>query len=124
MTEDELLAAGLGRGPADGVPVAVHAELRELRELVERLGLSIAVVRELLELVVAVLDVEVDARDVRVEVVGTIDELRRRADELRPCPSCGWVASHADDCPVAAGEGSLCDDCGGTDGTHRDDVEH
>jgi hypothetical protein len=103
MTENELLEAGLGRGPVDGVPVAVHAELRELRDLVERLGLSIAVVRELLELVVAVLDVEVDARDVRVEVVSAA-ELRRRADELRPCPACAWVASHADDCPVAAGD--------------------
>lgn len=87
MTEDELLAAGLGRGEATGVPYVMHEELRELRELAERQLLALSVIRELLELAVAVLGVELDSRP-----------------EL---------------------EASLeCDDCGRTDGSHADGVEH
>jgi hypothetical protein len=76
VTEAELFEAGLGQGPASGVPLDVHLELRELRETVERLGLALAVVRELCELIAAEL------------------EVRRAALE---CDDCGRVdGTHAD----------------------------
>jgi hypothetical protein len=61
MTEVELIAAGLGRAPADGVPVAMHEELRGIANVVEATAAELATVRELLELVVAALGVEVVA---------------------------------------------------------------
>jgi hypothetical protein len=49
VTEEELITAGLGQGPATGVPLEVHEELRAIRA-------ELDVVRELLELVVAELE--------------------------------------------------------------------
>lgn len=74
MTEAELVDAyrNMARadlddelGPPTGVPVAVHAELRELRlgiaslaETITHVGLQVAVCRELLELLVSAQDPE------------------------------------------------------------------
>jgi hypothetical protein len=63
VTEAELLEAGVGRGPATGVPYAIHDELRELRELVDMIAREVAILRELAELSAAILGVELECDD-------------------------------------------------------------
>jgi hypothetical protein len=110
LTEAELLEAYRNAaradlealGPADGVPVAIHAELRELRALADAMARQLVDQRELLELLASMAGVEL-ADQVRVQVV----------DDLTPCPECSWIASHADTCPEV---GRRLDEIVGPDG--------
>jgi hypothetical protein len=55
------------------VPVAVHAELRELRELVEAVALQVAVLRELAELTASILGVELEGSGTLCDDCGRAD---------------------------------------------------
>jgi hypothetical protein len=67
MTEDQLLAA-YGAN-ADGSPVAIHREVRDLRNVVEATASEVRAIRELLEVALVALDVEVVADWTRETVV-------------------------------------------------------
>jgi hypothetical protein len=97
MTEAELVDAYRNAARADlddelepvtGVPVAVHAELRELRlalaglhETITHVGLQVATLRELVELQLAVAGIDPDQLQVRAREL-TEDELRDARDEV------------------------------------------
>jgi hypothetical protein len=59
MTEEELLVA-YGTN-ADGVPYRIHEELRAMRNVVEVNAAEVRAIRELLEVLVSALGVEVVA---------------------------------------------------------------
>lgn len=87
LTEEQLLQAYA----ATGTPVAIHTALLDALAQLGVIRQELADIRELVETVLGVAagEVQVFRGEVKLVDLG-----------LSPCPSCGWIASHDDDCPI------------------------